>query len=197
MNKICRSIILLCVFMLAIVSVPSALAYFYTYAQTEGEVMAVLSDHSDIEETIVSGGKEIKITAEEGSDPVFVRVKYFAPHDESIVKTSVVPGEGWVKGETDSFGNTFYYYTKPIDGKDDDPDAIASITDTSLDISISRQQEEGQDSDFNVVVIHEMTPALFSLSEPDAEYKMYDETKGGWWYADWAYTVAPTTEVDG
>lgn len=195
MNKLKKALVLCSFALLCLAAVRPAAAYFYTYAQTEGVVNVELFDESEIQESITSEGKEVRIGAVPESDPVFIRVKYIAPSDPSIVDIEVVTNENWVEGEADEFGNIFYYYTLPIDGKTDDPDVIKNVTETSLDIKITAKQESEERDPFNVVVLNEMTPALFSETEPDAEYKMYDETKDGWWYADWNYTVEPTTEV--
>ena len=182
-----KFIIVIAIALLCIVSVPSALAYFYTYAQTEGTVTVTLSDKSDIEEKIEKGEKLISIKADENSDPVFVRVKYFAPSNATI---TVTKNEGWTEeGE-------FYYYNKPIDGKAD-TETIKDVTDSTLNIKIERPADMEEGETFDVVVLHEMTPALFSESEPSATYKFFDSEKNGWWYADWTTTVKPTTEVDG
>lgn len=182
--------IVISIALLCIVSVPSALAYFYTYAQTEGTVTVSLSDKSDIVERIEKGEKIVQIKADNNSDPVFVRVKYVAPSNATI---TVVQNEGWV------LDGDFYYFSKPIDGKGDDSesDVIKSLTDTTLNIKIERPADMEEGETFDVVVLHEMTPALFSESEPSATYKFFDSEKNGWWYADWTTTVKPTTEVDG
>lgn len=187
MNKYFNKlIIMISIVLLAIVTVPSALAYFYTYAQTEGTVKVSLSDGSKIKEDFKNQEKQITIVAEDNSDPVFVRVKYIAP---SGTVESVTLNDGWVNGS-----DGYYYYTTPIDGKEG---GLPASTATTLNIKIEYPADAEKGDSFSVIVLHEMTPALFSQTEPSAEYKYFDLEKNGWWYADWKTTVEPTTEVDG
>ena len=185
MNKLNKILVLLSIVLITVVSVPNALAYFYTYAQTEGKVKIKLADDSEIKEDVKNQTKFITINAVEGSDPVFVRVAYFTT-DEVDKKNTVNPN-GWVED------GDYYYYGDPIDGKNDT--ALADAT-KKLDIHIKYPAEASNTESFNVVVVHEMTPAIFSETEPTAKYKYQDSEAGGWWYADWSNTVAPTTVIE-
>lgn len=177
--------ITLTIVLLVLVSVPSALAYFYTYTEVEGTIVVNLSDGSDIVERIEKGNKIVNITAIDNSEPVFVRVKYIAPSNMTADELIIVPdAEGWSKdGE-------YYYYAKPIDGKDNT--TLSGTTDKPLIISVQRPSDSTDDDVFNVIVLYEMTPAQFSETAPTPTPKyIYPADGGGYWYADWTKTVSP------
>ncbi len=193
MNKFSKVLIIISALLLSVITVPSAMAYFYTYTNTEGTITVTLFDSGEIKEEIKEGIKRVTVEAEPDSEPVFIRVKYIAPAGANVTvvldENNNLP-EGW------STDGEYYYYANPIDGKGDnsDDDLIKNKTATTLDIKIERKSD---DDEFNVVVLNEMTAALFkSGSEaPSADYKFEDVEKGGWWYADWTTIIEPNTIV--
>ena len=122
-------------------SVPAALGYFTTYVRVPGSKTLSLSDGTKMKEENVSGKKHVVITADEDSDPVFVRVIAYAPTD--IEKKLVFEGDGWNKGD-----DGWWYYGQPLSKGQ------------SAAIDISLPEIEIDKTDFNVVVMHEYVPAV-------------------------------------
>ena len=133
---------LACVLMLLIVSVPEAYSYFSTYTKTSGSKKIRLSDSEHFEEEVDGNIKTIKIIADEGSDPIFVRVKAFAPEPITLEYS----GDSWALGDDD-----YYYYGKPIKDKEFTADLKIEIKNAPSDAQI--------DDEFHVVVIYESIPA--------------------------------------
>ena len=122
-------------------------AYFTTYTTTSGSGSIELGNITHIVEETEGHiyRKDIQIQNEEGSGPVFVRVKLFYGDRSDL---SFELGEGWSLG-TDGF----YYYD----------DALEATQSTSvLRVSIARVGADAEKpQDFNVVVVAESTPALY------------------------------------
>jgi hypothetical protein len=173
-----RNLILsgIAVLMILVASVPSALAYFTTYVYAEGKKTVVLGDRTTIQEPAVDKWiKQIQITADETSEPVYVRAKAFAP-DDYVLSYS---GTNWKPGEADDF----YYYGNPI-SKDNKNADLLNVQIKMKDGTLPPDGKEGET--FNVVVIYEYTPVL------------YKEDKDGNLvpYADWTKDVTPGPKVN-
>ena len=152
---------ILSLILLLLISVPAALSYFYTYTNATGTIPVHLEDGTTITEDVPNTQKQITITADEDSDPVFVRVKVFA---SDVIETGSST-EGW-----ELRNDGCYYYSDPIDGKE------GNDIDGSAYLEISVSLSEGADPEtlaesYNVIVIYEATPALIDDS--------------GALYADW------------
>ena len=161
--------------MILLVSVPSSLAYFYTYTKAEGQISVHLEDKTELKEEFKDGMKKVTFSADDNSDPVFIRAKAFTtgniPIDYDL-------SEGWSAGS-----DGYYYYANPVDGKSD----TAMPKDANpFNVTITYPAEAKDGDTHNVVVIHEATAALFSETEPEAPYKWFDEELGGYWYTDWS-----------
>lgn len=181
--------LLLLILMLMTVSVPSAFSYFFTYTTVKGTVAVEFDadDGSVIDEVADDTTKDVVITADEGSDPIFVRVKVF--YVEGYV--SVEPkDQNW---ETSwLMSNDYYHYRTPIDGVED-----SSFADTAA-ISFRIGIASGKADDMkHVVVVYEATPALFAESVPSTAPYYYEEKNGdetvGFWYPDWNTSFTPET----
>lgn len=122
-------------------TLPAALGYFSTYVRIPGTKTVHLSDGDKMKEENVSGSKHVVITADEDSDPIFVRVKAFAPTD--IEDKLVYEGKGWTKG-----ADGWWYYDEPLS-----KGGSAAIDISLPDIEIDK-------ATFNVVVLHEYVPAI-------------------------------------
>ena len=145
------------VLMILTASVPSALAYFTTYVSAKGMKPVVLGERTEIEEPdFTNWTKKIVITAENPSEPVYVRAQAFAP--EGIVL--VYSGTNW--SQPDSEG--WCYYSDPISN---------GQSANELDVQIRVRNENGElvnpevkEGDIlNVVVVYEYTPVLYKANE--------------------------------
>ena len=143
--------------LIALISVPSVLAYFYTYAESSGSVALTLKDDTDINEPYIRDGvKHVEILAEEG-DPVMVRVRVFNPNNVDWEYANY-DASLW-KQEGD-----YMVYQQPLNGGET----------ATIDVKVHLESmEEPKDGDeFNVIVVYEAVPAL------------YDDATGTW-YGEW------------
>ena len=146
----------LAVLLVLALAVPAASAYFTTYVRVPGSKTVHLSDGTEFDETQTEGGgKHVVITADEDSDPVFVRVLIMAPEDvlDALVITNGGESGSWEdKGDFGSDGcSGYWYFSEPI--KDGET--------AEMNIDLPEGFQYDGDS-FNVVVLHEYVPA-----EPD------------------------------
>ena len=171
-------------------SVPSALAYFTTYVSAKGEKEVVLKDRTTIDEPEFSNFmKTVKITADEDSEPVFVRARAYKPEDIGIL---YVDDSGTWRYDNDGW----CYYADPISkgksaeefnikigtlNENESPMDITGLTvigKEPADGTLYNIPGTGKDGDnFNVVVVYEYTPVL------------YDDDGNA--YADWTKKVEP------
>lgn len=129
-------------------------AYFTTYTTTSGSGGIELGNITHIVEETEGHiyRKDIQIQNEEGSGPVFVRVKLF--HGTTVQVNPA--GTGWTLGEDD-----FWYYDTALE-----PGEITEI----LSASLTRLGADDP-QDFNVVVVAESTPALYDEDgNPSADW---------------------------
>ena len=178
MRRINKIAIGLCLFLLLIVSVPSSLAYFFTYARTNGSASVKLEHKTDIEEDKnVVDVKKLTIKAATDSDPVMIRAKAFCGSDVEVVMQ-----DEWTSGK-ESYksdwtikpdADGWYYYSKPIDGKT----SSAYIDDsTYLELHVNINVEDPKELDTrHVVVVYEAAPAV------------YDDATGKW-TANWEAVI--------
>ena len=137
--------------MILTVSVPSALAYFTTYVSAVGEKEVVIRDMTVIKEPEVEGTtKSIVISADEDSEPVFVRVQSFVPEDFSVT----YEGQGWSKKDPD---DGWIYYADPIDHGEQAGELRATMTGLPSDLEVG--------DTFNFVVVYEYTPVLYKEAD--------------------------------
>ena len=158
-----RIMAVLAVLLLLGAHMSSAYAYFTAYTQAEGGFPIHLGGKGEIEEKFVNWTKKLVIRADADSQPVFVRAKAFSAYDLTYDEA-----EGW---STESDG--FAYYADPIE-------AGGSTSELNIHIDNVPQTDVKEGETFNVVVIYEMTPALF-----DAE---------GNPYADWTRVLQVVQE---
>lgn len=150
----------------------SAWAYFTTYASSKGTMTLHLGDSTDMEEEVVDGEKRVVITADEDSCAVFVRVTAFCGDEYSLAFS----GENWSDG-----GDGFYYYASPIQATESTTQLVIKILDKDGNKVDASTVEEG--TAFNIVVVHESTPALYdedgnATADWDAEVTV-NSTEGG------------------
>lgn len=151
-------LIIACVLMMLIVSVPEAYSYFSTYTKTSGSKVIHLFNSEHFEEEVDGNIKTIRITADDGSDPIFVRVKAFAPEPITLEYS----GDSWTVGDGD-----YYYYGKPIKDKESTADLKIEIKNAPSDAEV--------DEEFHVVVIYESIPA--SVDEDGALVADWEHTE--------------------
>lgn len=162
--------------LIALVSVPSVLAYFSTYTGTEGTKVLNFKYESHLEEEIDDTDKIIKITSEKESEPIYVRVRYFAADSKMTVtpddSTLVVDGkEVWKKGTgTDEY----FYYLEPISNGDSTSSLKLLVT--------SKEGANFPVGDLeHVIVIYEAVPVRYDANNQP--------------YADWTQQLHTTTEI--
>jgi len=147
---------LLAILMVLIVSVPSALAYFTTYARVKGTSILKLGEHVDFEESPSEDGhKLITLTVTEGD--VFVRVKVFAVQ-EVLENMSYSEKSQWKFYEEK--GCYVYEYVEALTkGNVVELELIVDTDEIDLDT-------------FNVVVVYEYVPAFFDTPNWDMNYEV-------------------------
>ena len=165
MNRKNRLLVFVSLALLVIVMVPNAFAYFSTYTQTKGMKKINLKDESHInEEKVENGIKEIVITADPNSEPVFIRVK--AIHINTIAtsksETAASPynPKDWTQNDDD-----YYYYKYPIDGSDDTTGILNSAK-LNLKVEIPSTEADKIGDKVHVVVVYEAIPASRSENNP-------------------------------
>lgn len=149
----------------------SANAYFTTYAEAKGGIPVELGDRTQIWEGFSEWTKKLVITAEEDSEPVWVRARAFARSDYPLVYTYAgndipyyttaesVPGDVvWY-----TLGDGYYYYNGLVDLEH--PSAQLDIKITGVPVkpedSTEGSTEDFAPEDFNVIVIYESTPVRY------------------------------------
>lgn len=143
-----------------------AMAYFTTYVEAEGNFTIRLGDETKIVEKFENWVKELKVSNEEGSEPVFVRAKAFYAPDTLTLEYS---GDGWSLGE-----DSYYYYNVPVN---------AGEATESLKVAINNIPTDVAKGDvFNVIVIYESTPVLYH--------------EDGTAYADWNSELVVTGRTE-
>lgn len=147
---------LLAILMVLIVSVPSALAYFTTYARVKGTSELKLGEHVDFEESPSNDGhKLITLTVTEGD--VFVRVKAYAVR-EVLDNMSYSEKSQWNFSE-DKECNIYEYVEALTKGDVVELELIVDTDEIDLDT-------------FNVVVVYEYVPAFFDTPNWDMNYEV-------------------------
>lgn len=166
----------------------TAWAYFTATYRAAGGLTIKVQPNTDIYEHYGSGLKQIVITNQEDSVPVFVRAKVYAKPEN----LEYIAGEGW-SATPDAEG--WYYYL--ADGGVVQP---GSETATALEVKISWPEgtttvdEQGNviedvaakmGEEFNVIVVYEATPVqydasgnLLSPDSPDVDWHL-NPNEGG------------------
>ena len=156
-----KKIPIMAILLLCLVNVPSALSYFTTYVRAKGSLQLHLQEHTKIHEPdVVEWKKHVEIAVDKDSDPVFVRVRAFAPSE--IEDDLQYLGEGWQLKE-----DGYAYYDKVLQAEET----------AAVDVFIAERPADPQEGDtFHVVVIYESVPALY-----DAQGNAYADwsQKGG------------------
>lgn len=143
-----------------------AMAYFTAYVEAEGNFTIRLGDETKIVEKFENWVKELKVSNEEGSEPVFIRAKAFYAPDTLTLEYS---GDGWSLGE-----DSYYYYNVPVN---------AGEATESLKVAINNIPTDVAKGDvFNVIVIYESTPVLYH--------------EDGTAYADWNSELVVTGRTE-
>ena len=138
-RKTCIVFIALAV-LVALVSVPSALAYFTTYTRIKGSSSVVLGETVTFNELETgTGDKHVTISVDEDSDPVFVRVGIFASGE--ITNRMTVEG-------TWEFADGWYTYGQVLKGGE------------TAEMNILINKTDLETEEFNVVVVYEYIPAI-------------------------------------
>ncbi len=148
----------LAVGLVCISSVQNANAYFTTYVTAKGGYEVSWKHREHIEETFQDRKKYVTITSEEGSVPVYVRVKAFAGSTYQLE----YEGTKWISN-TDGY----YYYDSPLPG---------GGTTEKLRVGIGNIPVNPKDGmNFNVVVVYETIPVQY-----DANGEMVKPEAANW-----------------
>lgn len=151
----------LAVGLVCISSVQNANAYFTTHVTAKGGYEVSWRHREEITEEFVDWNKYITITSEDGSVPVYVRVKAFAGSSYQLV----YEGTGWTYNNADGY----CYYNSVLQGGE---------TATGLRVGINNVPvipKEGMD--FNVVVIYETIPVQYGTDGSMVEPQKADWTQ--------------------
>lgn len=140
----------------------SAWSYFTTYAEASGGYTIELGDKTEIKETFSDWTKHVVIDNEEGSEPVYIRVRAFCGSQYTL--EYLYDRTHWRPGD-----DGYYYYNRIVNG--------GESTD-ALDIKIYGIPENPEDMEsFNVVVIYESTAVKYH--EDGTPYHPVTETDWG------------------
>ena len=122
----------------------TALAYFTANTSAMGGQKVSLEYHATPEEDISGTTKYIRITADKGSMPIYVRARAYSAYN---VDYSNYQGEsGWVENS-----DGWCYYSTPIQNGESTSRLVAAI---SFPVA-----ENGDSA--NVIVVYEYTPAQY------------------------------------
>lgn len=148
-------------------TVGKAMAYFTTYARSEGTVSVSLDfPHVDVEEEVTNLTKHITV-ANTGEADCYVRVKVLAgeKYQEQLAFT---PGDGWGERQEDGY----FYYNRILKAQGTEPES--STRTTVLDAAIALKDQTGvmaggvvseaeKDGlkEFNIIVVAECTPVFY------------------------------------
>lgn len=159
-----RNILLIsfAVIFIAAAGIGEAWAYFTTYARAEGGAVINLGFKTTIKEEYREGMKQIRIESEEGSWPVYVRVRVYCENQEGLTYSS---DNKWVDG-----GDGYWYYTEIVKGGE-------STTELGVKIKFPDNPEDGDV--YNVAVVYESTPVRY---HDNGEPYAYNEV-------DWSATL--------
>ena len=130
----------------------NVLAYFTTHAEAQGVQTINLYYETHIDEDVEAGVKTVSISSEEGSFPVYVRVKVFSEVELSVEPD---PAGSWTEG-----AGGYWYCEAPLEGGGKTADLVISVADKNL----KDKYKEGDV--FDVIVVYEVTPVVY---EPDAD----------------------------
>lgn len=148
--------------------VQDALAYFTSYASAAGRVQVGLRfSETETGDDVSDWTKHISVT-NTGTVPCFVRVRVLVgeKYGKYVSYSSQVQGS-WTLGE-----DGYWYYGAVLNPGETASELLAVLDRTAL----GQDTENGEEQDFNVIVVQEHTTAL------------YDEE--GNLYGDWSMTGA-------
>ncbi len=140
----------------AAISTGSAMAYFTTYATASGGAAISLGFATGVPEETVSNWTKHVIIKNTGDRESFIRVKALAGSAYQDALTYSDASGKWTLGE-----GGYYYYSDVVP---------AGGSATELLIGIDHL---GAETDFNVIVVQESTPALYDKDgKPYADWSM-------------------------
>lgn len=132
-------------------ALPAAMAYFTTNAQATGSRPLKLGGTTTIEESMAGWVKEITISADENSQPMWVRARAYP-----AALASITGEEGWIDGQ-----DGWWYFTTPL-ANPQTGDAQTQTTVLKAEVKPVKVDEVGQIPDgFDVTVIYESAPVLY------------------------------------
>ena len=131
----------------------TAWAYFTSFATAKGSYTLRLGDREDIEEDVVEGKKEGVISVSEDSQPVFIRARGFCGDEYSLAYDK--ESENWTEGK-----DGFWYYGSPVEANGKTDKLIIHILDKDGKKIDASKVADG--TKFNVIVVYESTPAIYS-----------------------------------
>lgn len=127
-------------------SIPSTIAYFTTYASALGRVEISLQAETEIIEQLPTPySKHIQVQLDQGSQPVYVRVRAFSG--------SAYPIEARPSSANWKQNGQYWEYMIPLF-----PEEGRNITD---EIVFEIQPKENEVQNFNIVVVSESIPVKF------------------------------------
>ena len=152
---------LIAVILVLTAGIGTTFAYFTTYARATGGHKVVLGEETEIQEEVYERTKHVQIRAIEGSVPVFVRVKAFAPSQYDLD----FEGGSWTEGPNDASKaegtSNWWYYNTALEApaEDGDEERSFSLTD-ELQIHIGNIPGDPENGDtFDVIVVYEVISA--------------------------------------
>lgn len=142
-------------------TIRSAMAYFTTYASTQGGYELSLDPKTEIEENVEAMTKHIVIK-NTGSSDCYVRVKVFCGSQFSIEYTD--DSGKWSKGDGD-----YWYYSDIVPAGEETSELLVKIV-------VPEEYKE----DFDVVVIQECAPVIYDEDgNPTVDWNLKPYPEGG------------------
>ena len=153
---------LLALMLVLAMSIAPSMAYFTATTSAVGGLTIRVEPTTDIEEPwIIDGVKHVVISADEDSEPVYVRARAFWGESAGTVSYA---GTGWAPAVPD---DGWLYYDTILNGGESAEEFLVTVSRL-----VEREEDIVEGENFNVVVVYEATPV------------QYDEA--GRPYADWS-----------
>lgn len=135
-------------------ALPAAMAYFTTNAQATGSRALKLGGTTTIEETMAEWTKEVTISADDNSQPMWVRARAYST--QTLVIVAEAEGD-WAAG-----GDGWYYFTTPLAKPADGKTAVEKTTQLLVRIDPIKVSGPNEIPDgFDVTVVYESAPVIY------------------------------------
>lgn len=147
-------------------ALPAAMAYFTTNARANGTRTLELGGTTTIEEIMAGWQKQVTISADDDSQPMWVRARAY-PMDRVSNIESEIEGAWVYGGDKDGW----WYFTTPLANPAEDGVSMAATSKLLVTVDPVKVDEVGQIPDgFDVTVVYESAPVLYDTDGTRLDY---------------------------